>query len=76
MSIQMKISIDKEKCIKCGLCAGIYPDIFSFEEDGIKIIKKEGVLNSEENKKLADDLDTAKISCPNRAITIEDEQTK
>ena len=68
----MKISIDKDKCIKCGLCASICPDVFSFGEDGMTVVCKDEVsVDGENGAKLADDLKMAEKNCPNGAIKLE-----
>ena len=30
----MKAIVDNEKCIGCGLCAGLCPEVFVMKEDG------------------------------------------
>ena len=30
----MKVSVDKDLCIACGLCVGTAPSIFNFGDDG------------------------------------------
>ena len=73
----MKISIDKEKCIKCGLCASACPAVFTLKEDGIEITQQS--KNSGDNKidqTLNDDLGMVKASCPVKAITISEETEK
>ncbi len=73
----MKISIDKDKCIKCGLCASICPEVFVLKEDGIEIIHKdEGLVEKNTDKKLIEDLEMAETSCPVKAITIEEKLKK
>jgi ferredoxin len=57
-----KIKIDKEKCIGCGSCAGLCPQVFEIGEDG-----KSHVIN--ENGKC--DLQEAIDSCPVEAISLE-----
>lgn len=72
----MKISIDKNKCIKCGLCVSICPDVFVLEEDGIGIAyKDENSVGKKSGKKLIDDLKMAEMSCPVRVIKIEEKPT-
>ncbi len=73
----MKISIDKDKCIKCGLCASINPGVFVLKEDGIEIIHKdEGPVDKKVDEKLVDDLKMAEINCPVRAIAVEENSKK
>jgi ferredoxin len=40
----MIVSIDSDKCIGCGLCAQIAPDVFSLNAEGgyAEVIRKEG----------------------------------
>lgn len=35
----MKIKIDKEKCIGCGLCASICSSVFAMGKDGKAMVK-------------------------------------
>jgi len=65
----MKISIDKNKCIKCGLCASICPEVFVLKEDGAAV-KDEGVID-ENNKELVDRIKMAEKNCPIGAVKIE-----
>jgi len=74
----MKISIDKEKCIKCGLCANVCPDAFVLKEDFSEIIvKQEKVDEIQESgdetakKKLVDELEMAEMGCAVQSIKIE-----
>lgn len=30
----MKLHIDSETCVGCGLCVGSYPDTFAFDDEG------------------------------------------
>lgn len=67
----MKISIDKEKCIKCGLCASLRPDVFVLGEDGVEIIKKiEGEAGEKIDEELIKDLKAIETDCPVGAIKI------
>ncbi len=69
----MKISIDKNKCVKCGLCASLRPDVFVLGEDGIEIIKKTEDLAGEKiDEELIKDLKTIENDCPVGAIKIEE----
>lgn len=67
----MKILYDKKKCIKCGLCASIRPDIFVLSEDGIEVIKKVVERTGEKaDEKLIKDLKAIEADCPVGAIKI------
>lgn len=58
-----KIIVDKEKCIGCGTCVALAPEIFEMDNEGKSIVKKSPTIN-EETLKLAID------SCPSQAIII------
>ena len=59
----MAVKVDKEKCIGCGLCPNVCPEVFELEEDG-KARVKEGA-DLEKNK---DCIKEATESCPVGAI--------
>jgi ferredoxin len=54
------INIDKEKCVGCGLCMSLCPEVFDFDEDGKAKVK--------ENKNLPE-VKEAIEQCPERAIS-------
>ena len=44
--IMKKICVDKEKCIGCGACEGMEPDVFELGDDGFaESIKKDSLKN-------------------------------
>lgn len=59
----MKVKVNKEKCIICGMCASIEPKVFKFEDSGEVEAHSENI--TEENK---DNVEEAKNSCPVGAI--------
>lgn len=59
----MSYKVNKEKCIGCGLCSNLCPEVFELIGDG-KAKVKEGV-DSEKNKECAEE---AKENCPVGAI--------
>lgn len=63
----MKVKINKNKCLGCGLCLSIAPYIFEFGEDGKSKIKEGAHL--EKNKEL---IIQAKENCPTQAIESEE----
>ena len=51
-----KIIVDENKCIRCGACTGICPDVFTFtEDDTVESIEDKNILDTmpEETKKEA-----------------------
>jgi len=65
----MKLSIDKSKCMGCGTCMALYPEIFDIGEDGLAIIKPKFIQVTDEE--IIKKIRTAQESCPTGAITLE-----
>ncbi len=59
-----KVVVDKEKCIGCGTCPALCPNVFKMDEDGKATVYNEQG-DTPENIKMAAD------SCPVQAIIIE-----
>jgi len=57
------IKVNEERCIGCGLCVNLCPEVFELGENG-KTRMKEGA-DLEKNRK---SIREAKESCPARAI--------
>ncbi len=56
----MSIKVDQEKCVGCGMCAGLCPEVFIMNNDG-------------KSEVIGDNIDCAKeaaASCPVEAISI------
>lgn len=62
----MKVKVDQEKCIGCGLCINICPGVFEFDANNKSQVKKDA--NLEKNK---DCIKEAIQSCPVTAISEE-----
>lgn len=58
-----KVEVDKEKCIGCGACTAVAPDVFEFDDDG---------LAKATNNTVNDDVKNAAEGCPTEAITVEE----
>jgi len=59
----MKLKVDKDLCIGCGMCAGNAPEIFEIEDDGLAACKVDEIPND-----LEEDAIDAKEGCPTSAI--------
>ena len=59
-----KIEIDKEKCLGCGLCVGLCPEVFELKEN------KSFVKDDIDVEKNEADIKNAEDSCPAQAINI------
>ncbi|MBN2884598.1 ferredoxin [Patescibacteria group bacterium] len=55
------IKVDKNKCVGCGMCSGMCPDVFIINADGKAEVLEQG------NESCAKD---ASESCPVNAITL------
>ncbi len=65
----MKFKVDQDKCLRCGMCTGIAPDLFEFDDEGnIK------VNNEKINEENVNDAKEAKNSCPVSAISEEEKK--
>lgn len=56
----IRLTVDKDACVGCGLCVGSYPDAFEFDDEGkARVIGDLDEATAEE----------AIASCPAGAIT-------
>lgn len=58
----IKVKVDADTCLGCGLCVGSHPDIFEFSDDGKAVAVAEGDEA---------DVEDAINSCPVQAIKAE-----
>lgn len=63
----MKIYVDKETCIGCGVCVAIAPKYFKIGDDG-----KSEPLKEEVDPEDEETVRTAAQSCPTGSIKIEE----
>jgi ferredoxin len=61
----MTVEIDKKKCIGCGLCVSISPEVFKMGDSGTAQVKD---MNAD--KKFENKVKEAAESCPVQAIKI------
>lgn len=61
----MKVVIDQEGCIGCGLCAGTCPEVFQMNDDNIAEVHTQPTTVTETVQEAVD-------GCPVQVISIED----
>lgn len=59
----MRVTVDKDGCISCGLCVSTCPEVFGFDENGISEVVGNPADNAAEVQAAAD-------SCPVGVIHI------
>lgn len=62
----LKPKVDEEKCVGCGACASICPDVFEMIDGKSKIKQNEDCQEC--------DCQSVVSSCPTEAITLEEEK--
>jgi len=62
----MNVILHTDKCISCGLCASIAPDLFTIETGVVSLKKNQKTWTEEDWKKAKE----AAASCPNSVIEI------
>ena len=63
----MKVFVDPDICLGCGICVGIAPDVFSLDTEPYAV-----VLLTPVPEKLWVDVRDAAEQCPEEAIRIEE----
>lgn len=61
----MKVAVDRDACIGCGLCVDICPEVFEMDEENIAIVIAQPDTGNEESAQEAVD------GCPVSAISTE-----
>lgn len=59
----MRLKVNQEKCIGCGACTGLAPEVFDFNDDGLA----ETIID-EIPEELQESANEAKENCPVGAI--------
>lgn len=62
----MKVYVDHDGCISCGICVNTCPEVFEFDEDDKSVVKKQPEQFEEEEVRDAAD------GCPVSVIDIEE----
>ncbi len=60
------VKVNKDKCIGCGLCVSLCPDVFEIGEEG-----KSEVIKGADLKKNEKCIQESKESCPVEAIEVD-----
>lgn len=68
----MKVSIDKTKCVTCGSCVAICPEVFEMKDDGSVDVKGEYQNVDITDTELQEKVRQAADACPATAIVIEE----
>jgi len=72
---KIKVSINQDTCIACGVCYALCPQVFEAGEGGRSQIVAEyrvggSVTEGEVDESLKDCVESAKNSCPTTSITL------
>ena len=71
----MKIAINREECISCGVCEALCPEVFKLIEDGKSAItekyRKDDPSKGEVGNELTTCVENARDSCPVQVISTE-----
>lgn len=65
----MRVKVNKEKCLICGMCASMLPEVFNFNDEGFVEANNDNI-NDENEEEVKD----TKNNCPVGAIEIEEEE--
>jgi ferredoxin len=71
----MKVFIDREGCIGCGICEALCPEVFKLLDDGksgiVEKYRKGSLGEGEVSDDLTSCVENAKVSCPVEVIKTE-----
>jgi ferredoxin len=67
----MKVSIDQEKCVACGSCVAVCPEVFEMRSDGTVDVKEEW-KGKDIPAELEERVREAHDMCPATSIVIEE----
>ena len=71
----MRVIVDLNTCVNHGQCVFAAPSVFSLDENGHLIFRREAIeiyVSEELDESLRDDVEEAADVCPVQAIEIED----
>ena len=68
----MKESIDKTKCIMCGSCVAICPEVFEMKDDGSVDVKDQYKDVDIQDGVIVEKVKQAQSACPATAIVTEE----
>lgn len=68
----MKVKINKEKCVMCGSCVAICPEVFEMKDDGSVDVKTESQNVDIADTALIEKVKQAQAACPTMAIETEE----
>ena len=67
----MKVKVNQEKCMSCGSCPSLVPEVFEFDDEGLAFAKDEVI-----EEDLEDAVKEAIEFCPTKAISEVKEESK
>ncbi len=62
----MKAYVDREKCISCGLCESLCPDVFELDDESISVVIVDEVPEDSESCAIE-----SQEQCPTDAISVD-----
>jgi len=62
----VKAYVDREKCISCGVCESLCPDVFELDEESISVVIVDEIPKDSESCTI-----DAQEQCPTEAITVD-----